>query len=241
MMRDKQREYLEKARDLRSQDAAVAGLAAAVEAARIRVAEVKSKNRSELQNERVEVENQYLKLQQDWAKQEHRTGLLELRAPTDGVAKDMATHTIGTVVSPGTVLLSLVPDTESLVAEVSVHNDDVGFIYPGQKVKLKLATFPFQKYGMLDGEVVTVAADASEGEEGQHAAGREAASQDKPAGKVYRAIVSLSGQRLVAAGTEHKLIAGMQVVAEVNEGRRSVIEYLMSPLRKAVHESGRER
>lgn len=240
VMRDKQREYLEKARDLRSQRAAVAALDAAVDVARKQLAEITSKYRSDLQAERVEIEGQYRKLEQDWAKQERRTGLLELRAPQDGVAKDLATHTIGTVVSPGTVLLSLVPSRESLVAEVMVRNDDVGFIHPHQKVKLKLATFPFQKYGMLDGEVQTVAPDT--GENGEAAGGaNNKAHTDRAAGQVYRAIVAVKRQALVADGVSHPLVAGMQVIAEINQGQRTVMEYLLSPLRKTVQESGRER
>jgi len=61
---------------------------------------------------------------------------------------------------PGTVLLSLVPQSEPLVAEVSIENKDIGF-GEGQPVRLKLAAYPFQKYGMLEGVVKTVSADSS--------------------------------------------------------------------------------
>jgi HlyD family secretion protein len=240
VMRDKQREYLEKARDLRSQQAVVASLGAAVEAARRQVAESASKYRSDLQAERSEIEGQYRKLEQDWAKQQRRSDLLELTAPQDGVAKDLATHTAGTVVSPGTVLLSLVPDREALVAEVMVRNDDVGFIHPGQTVKLKLAAFPFQKYGMLDGQVRTLAADSGDGGETARA-GRETPGAERAGTQVYRALIALDRQSLQADGARHTLVAGMQVVAEINQGRRSVMEYLLSPLQKTVQESGRER
>ena len=162
-MQDKQREYLEKARDLKAQESTLASLEAAVAASGKQVEQVTSKYRSDLQNERIDAEGQYRKLQQDWVKQDHKTGLLELKAPQAGIAKDLATHTAGTVVSPGTVLLTLVPDNEPLIAEVMVRNDDVGFVYPQQKVKLKLATYPFQQYGMLDGEIMTIGADASDG------------------------------------------------------------------------------
>jgi HlyD family secretion protein len=78
------------------------------------------------------------------------------------MVKDLATHTAGTVVSPGTVLLTLVPNNEPLVAEVWVTNLDAGFVVPKQTVKLKLVAFPFQQYGMLDGIVGHVGADASD-------------------------------------------------------------------------------
>ncbi|MCA3085524.1 MAG: HlyD family efflux transporter periplasmic adaptor subunit, partial [Rhodocyclaceae bacterium] len=74
------------------------------------------------------------------------------------MVKDIASHTIGTVVNPGTILLTIVPIDEPLIAEVQVKNADSGFIFPTQKVRIKISTFPFQKYGMVDGEVTHVGA-----------------------------------------------------------------------------------
>jgi len=238
---DKQREYLEKSRDLRAQESTLASLQAAVAASGKQVEQVSSKYRSDLHNERIDAEGQYRKLQQDWIKQEHKTGLLELRAPQAGIAKDLATHTVGTVVSPGTVLLLLVPDHEPLIAEVMVKNEDVGFTYPQQKVKLKLSAYPFQQYGMLDGQVMTIGADASDGGS-QAQPGKDSSSKNNPpATQIYKALISLDTQQLSAHGKEFKLVPGMQVVAEINEGQRSVMQYLLSPLQKTVQESGRER
>ena len=78
----------------------------------------------------------------------YRAAAVELRAPQAGMVKDLATHTLGTVVSPGTVLLTLVPAGEELQADVLVRNLDVGFVHVGQPVKVKIATYPFQKYGI---------------------------------------------------------------------------------------------
>lgn len=240
-VRDKQRDYVEKSRDLKTQESTLASLEAAVSAAGKQVAGLTSKYRSELQNERIDAEGQYRKFQQDMIKQEHKTGLLELKAPQAGIAKDLATHTPGTVVSPGTVLLSLVPDNEPLVAEVMVKNDDVGFVYPNQKVKLKLAAYPFQHYGMLDGEVLTVGADASEEQQQSQGQGSNKNSEKTAPTMIYKALVSLGTQRLAVDGDQYKLVPGMQVIAEINQGKRSVLEYLLSPLQRTVRESGRER
>lgn len=106
--------------------------------------------------------SQLHKLQEELGKQQRRTGLMELKAPQAGIVKDLATHTAGTVAAPGTILMTLVPVNEPLVAEVWVSNDDVGFVRQGQPVKLKLMTFQFQKYGMVQGKVRQVSADASE-------------------------------------------------------------------------------
>lgn len=68
--------------------------------------------------------------------------------------------------------MTLVPKDEALRAEVWVRNDDIGFVREQQPVKLKLAAFTFQKYGMVKGTVTHLSADASE----QAAAAPEATS-----------------------------------------------------------------
>jgi hemolysin D len=236
-VRDKQREYLEKAQDLRAQKSTVASLEAAINQAKKQIDMITSKYRSDLRNERMDAEGQYRKLGQDWAKQEHKNELLELRAPQAGIVNDLATHTVGTVVSPGTVLLSIVPENEPLIAEISVKNDDVGFVYPKQKVKVKLAAYPFEEYGMLDGEVIHIGPDASTPD----AQGKDGNTNKQQQPSIYKAIVALDQQTLDADGKQHKLVAGMQVVAEINQGRRTVMQYLLSPVTKTFDESGHER
>ncbi len=240
MVRDKQREYLEKAQDLRAQESTVASLDAAINQAKKQIDMITSKYRSDLRTERMDAEGQYRKLGQDWVKQEHKNRLLELRAPQAGIINDLATHTVGTVVSPGTVLLSIVPEHEALVAEISVKNDDVGFVYPKQKVKLKLAAYPFEEYGMLDGEVIHIDPDASAPEQ-QAKNSNPNKSQQQQTPSIYKAIVSLDQQTLDTEGKQHKLVAGMQVVAEINQGRRTVMQFLLSPVTKTFQESGHER
>jgi hemolysin D len=239
-VRDKQREYLEKSQDLSAQESTVASLEAAVNQAKKQIDQITSKYRSDLQNERMEAEGQHRKLQQDWVKQEYKNGLLELKSPQAGIVKDLATHTIGTVVSPGTVLLSVVPENEPLVAEVMIKNDDVGFVYLQQKVKVKLAAYPFEKYGMLDGEVTQIGPDASDSNAQQTAGqSRDKSAQNQPS--IYKAIISFKNQALEVEDEKFKLVPGMQVVAEINQGSRTVMQYLLSPVQKTLYDSGRER
>ena len=235
-VRDKQREYLEKAQDLRAQEATVVSLEAAVNQAQKQIDQTTSKYHSDLQNERVDAEGQYRTLQQDWIKQEHKTRLLELKAPQAGIVKDLVTHTIGTVVSPGTVLLSIVPENEPLVAEIMVKNDDVGFVYLHQKVKVKLTPYPFEEYGMLDGEVTRIEADSDTDNQSSQPKDKQ---QAQPS--AYKAIISIDSQFLEAGGRKLKLVPGMQVVAEINQGRRSVLKYMLAPVSKTLDESGHER
>lgn len=235
---DKTRARIEAEQELAAQRHAVVGLKASFEQARRKIAQINSTYRSQLQNERVEAEAQHHKLRQDNDKQLHRHELLELKAPQAGIIKDLATHTAGTVVQPGTILMTLVPVNEPMQAEVMVSNLDAGFVQPGQPARLRFVTYPFQKYGMADGKVLHVSPDAAEPNEfGKAARGSETA----PVMAGYRTLVALELPYLEADGRRYRLSPGMQVAAEIHLGTRTVLEYLLSPVRRIAHEAGRER
>ncbi len=141
MVLDKQRSRIENEQDLRAQQFNIASLQATISQSEKRIAQITSNYHQQLQNERVEAEAQLHKLGQEWDKQQHRNALLELRAPQAGIVKDLATHTQGTVVAPGTVLLTLVPHNEPLLAEIWVNNVDSGFVEVNQTVKVKLEAY----------------------------------------------------------------------------------------------------
>jgi len=239
---EKQRERIEKEHDLRTQEHTIRSNQALISQAQKKIAQITADNRRQLQAERVESMGQLEKVRQELAKQQYRHDLLELKAPDDGVVKDLATHTPGTVVTPGTILMTLVPREEPLQAEVWISNEDIGFVRPNQPVKVKLSAFSFQKYGMLDGTVEQVSADASEnqGQGGTIDATTSAPPKDLSRLR-YKTLVALSTQQLTADNQAHKLTPGMQVSAEIKLGTRSVLEYLFSPVTKAFQEAGRER
>jgi hemolysin D len=145
---------------------------------------------------------------------------MDIRAPADGVVKDLAVTSVGAVVQAGALLMNIVPKEEPLLAEVMLGNDDAGFVAIGQKVQLK-----------IEGRVTHIGADASESRQGQ---GAQAPS--------YRALVRLARQRFDAAQDEALTLApGMLVVAEIHQGDRTVLEYLLSPVQKVAAEAARER
>lgn len=235
---DKEREKIEKEQDYHAQKSTVLGLNSAVEASRKRLAQLSSNDKSQLENERSDTQSQYKRLVQEWGKNVYKSSLLELKAPQSGIIKDLATHTQGSVVSPGTVLMSLVPHNDPLQVEVMIKNEDVGFVRPGQKVKVKLVAYPFQKYGMIEGEVIHVGADAIQSAQ---QAPQDASNPAAPITMTYKALIQLTIQELEVDGNRLKLTPGMQTIAEIHLGRRTVMEYLLSPVQKAWQESGRER
>lgn len=234
MAMERQRLYIENEQDLRAQGHTIASLETMVAQSQRRIAQLVSGYRQQLQSERVEAAAQRHRLLQDLNKQRYRAGLLELRAPQAGIVKDLATRTPGTVVAPGTILLTLVPQGEPLVAEAWISNADAGFVRVDQKARIKVAAYPFQKYGMIEGAVRQIGADAQEKTEGSSTA----RSLPEPA---YRTLISLENGHLDGHDRRHALVPGMLITAEIHLGTRGVWEYLLSPLQRVRHEAGRER
>jgi hemolysin D len=243
---EKQRDLLEKSRDLDAQRSTVAALGATIAAQQQRIRQLESTYRNDLRKELADVRARIAQLQPALEKTRYKESLMSLHAPQDGVIKDLATTTVGAVVEPGTVLLTLVPEGEPLYADISVRNEDIGFTQVGQTAQIKLAAYPFQKYGMLSGTVIHLSADAAEtGKQDGGRAGLISSASDSGAAPnvaFYKARVELDRQALRSpTGKELALTPGMQVVAEINQGKRTVLEYLLSPVGKAVREAGRER
>ena len=121
-----------------------------------------------------------------------------------------------------------------------MSNEDIGFVRKGQPVKLKFAAFPFQKYGMVEGTVEHVSADSADSNTtGGTSPNEKPQARSQPL--VYKALITLKSMSLEMDGERFALNAGMQTNAEILLGTRTVMEYLLSPVRKAWHEAGRER
>jgi len=242
-MEGKQREFIENDQELKSQEARVASLSSSVDGAREQLNELSSKSRSDLQNERIEAAADRDKLAQEMLKQVHKIGLLELRATGAGIVKDLATHTVGTVVASGTVLLSIVPENEPVVAEVMIRNEDIGFVHSDQPVKVKVASYAFQRYGMLEGRVRQIWPDSSDSD----SRGRSDSTSDstqsgnEASGGHFKALIDLKAQKLTSPASELRLMSGMRVVVEINQGKQTVMQYLLSPILKVAQEGARER
>jgi hemolysin D len=232
---EKSREAIEKERDLEAQRATVSSLQAAISAHDKRIAQIESEYTSDLNQKRLEIVAELNRLKQQESKLTFQGGLLELRAPQAGVVKDLATTTVGAVVEPGTVLVSLVPKNEPLLAEVLIENKDVGFVAVNQPVRLKLAAYQFQKYGFLEGTVKTIGADSTAPRE-RSESGAQSGEQEL----AFKALIEFDSQRL-QLHPNLSLAAGMQVSAEIVQGKRTVLEYLLSPVQRVASEAAMER
>ncbi|MGH8688877.1 MAG: HlyD family type I secretion periplasmic adaptor subunit, partial [Burkholderiales bacterium] len=103
------------------------------------------------------------------------------------------------------------------------------------------AAFQFQKYGMVEGVVRQMSADATEAPSA-NTRSDALGGRDRPMGPLaYRTRVDLKSQALMVDGATYPLSAGMQVSGEINLGTRTILEYVLSPVQKAWQEAGRER
>ncbi|WP_457383468.1 HlyD family efflux transporter periplasmic adaptor subunit [Rhodanobacter sp. TND4EL1] len=110
--------------------------------------------------------------------------------------------------------------------EATVLNQDIGFVRPGQRATIKVESFPYTRYGYLEGVVESVTHDAI---------------QDEKLGLIYRARVKMKKAELLVDGVKVRLTSGMALTAEIKTGKRRVIDYILDPLRQGVDESMRER
>ena len=143
-----------------------------------------------------------------------------LKAPVSGTIYSIKA-TRGPV-QAGEELLSILPDGEELMLEVKVLNRDIGFIREGMKAKVKMATFPFQEFGTIDGEVVKVSPNAI---------------VDKELGLVFPTRIKLSKHALKVRGKDVALTPGMTATGEIVTGRKSILTFVIEPVTRKFSEA----
>jgi hemolysin D len=188
-------------------------------------------------------------LQQEVVKARQHAELQVLTAPVAGTVQQLAVHTVGGVVTPAQALMVVVPGDSRLEIEAMVPNRDIGFVRVGQRAEIKIDTFNFTRYGLLQGEVLTVSQDAiardrAGGDKSGDKSGTGAESDSsEPKGQelLYAARVSLDSTQMEVEDRMVNLTPGMAVTVEIKTGSRRVIEYLLSPLMRYKQAALRER
>ncbi len=166
-------------------------------------------------------EQRIAELENNLAKAKRALEQTTIIAPVDGTILVLNTRTIGGVVNVAEQIAQIVPDNDLLYVDVTLDNQDVGFVRVGQRVVIKVATYPFQRYGYLEGTVENISPDAI---------------QDEKKGLVYKAKVKLSGANS-SKKNRLKLLPGMSVSAEITTGKRRIIEFFLDPLMTHVDDS----
>ena len=221
-----EQQRIETERDLAALRERYRSLGAAIAETEARQRAGRAEFRRDLLDRLTELRARIATLDQEIAKAKNRTGRQRLRSPIDGVVQELAVHTIGGVVTPAQTLMKIVPRSRALEIKAWIENKDIGFVHEGQSVEIKVKTFPFTRYGTLEGVITDVSDDAV---------------TDEDKGLVHAARVQLADDSMHIDGRELHLIPGMAVTVEVKTGKRRLIEFLLSPLLRYREESLRER
>lgn len=223
---DKTRERIELERDLATQRARLAEAQSVLRESEQAKAAYRAETLRQLNDRNALATTKRQQLQADHSKASQRERLTQLTAPVSGVIQQLAIHTAGGVVTSAQPLMIVVPDSALVTAEVTVANQDIGFVNAGQAAEVKLETFPYTKYGTVGARVDVVTADAV---------------TDEKKGSYYPAILTLSQKAMDIDGKRIPLSPGMNITAEIKTGQRRIIEFLLSPVQRAGSESLRER
>lgn len=133
----------------------------------------------------------------------------------------------GQAVSDEFAMASLWPAGAPLQAHLYAPSSALGFVRPGQPVRLRLQAFPYQKYGWLDGTVRQVAQAPAQATELATLPLARSGGTSQP---LYRIVVTLSAQAMRAGGQAQPLQPGMQLDADIQLERRRLIEWVLEPL-----------
>jgi adhesin transport system membrane fusion protein len=139
----------------------------------------------------------------------------EVRAPIAGTVNKLYVSTIGAVVQPGETMIELVPVGDTLLVEAFVDPKDIAFLRPGQPARVKLTAYDYSIYGALDGRVETISADALEQEDGE---------------RLYRITVRTRSDALGAEKGSLPIIPGMVAEVDVLGEKRTIMDYILSPI-----------
>ncbi|MBD2034910.1 HlyD family type I secretion periplasmic adaptor subunit [Phormidium sp. FACHB-592] len=165
------------------------------------------------QEEQASVEGQ---LAQAKKQQERET----IAAPFDGTVYNVKA-TRGPV-QTGEELVSIVPKDENIVLEVKILNRDIGFIKEGMRAKVKLATFSYQEFGIVEGKVIGVSPNAI---------------VEKDVGLVFPTRIRLNKRAVDVRGQSVNFTPGMQATAEIVTRKKSVLDFMIEPITRRFSEA----
>lgn len=151
------------------------------------------------------------------------------RAQTPGIVKNVRVTTIGGVVRAGEEIMQIIPTGDDLVIEAKVLPTDISRVSVGQKAAIRLDPYDSSIFGAVDGDVIYVSADTMKDEGGENAG--------EPYYRIH--VRPLSNQ--TETGLKVEILPGMTAQVDVKAGERTLLAYLLKPLRKTMSDALRER
>lgn len=151
---------------------------------------------------------------------------LELRSPVRGLVNESKVTTIGSVLGKGETVLSIIPLDDELVVETKIHPRDIGNIQAGQQVNVKISAFDYSRFEVVPGWLHRISASSFTDQDGK---------------QFYKARIKLD-KSYVGDNPEHNaILPGMGVMADIITGDKTIMDYLLKPIRNAVSTAFSER
>jgi adhesin transport system membrane fusion protein len=215
-------ESLELQKELSSVEGQLAEAESAIKRLKATLDEEKSKKTSLSVNEAEEIKSnlndarkELGELTERLAKFSDTSQRTQIRAPVEGVVMMVYVHSRGEVVSPGGIVLSMVPGNDTMLAEVKLPVSEIGFAKMGQPARLQLAATVSRGFAPISGKVVYISPDAL-------------TQENKPP---YFTVRIATSERAFSNGAQkYQLTPGVSVSAAIITGRRTVLMYLLDPL-----------
>lgn len=148
-----------------------------------------------------------------------------IRAPVDGIVKNLRYHTIGGVIGPGDPIMEIVPVNDNVVIEARLRPEDSGIVELGQPVRIKVSAYDFVRFGTLSGTLSYIGADSVADEEGN---------------TYFQVMVTPDRAYLGDEPGEFPIRPGMTAIVDIRTGNRTVLEFLLKPVMRLRYDSLRE-
>lgn len=194
-----------------------------------RLANVDAAYQKDIMTSLVESRKDYYAFEEEIKKAEEDSRMATIVAPVDGRVNELAVHTIGGIVTDAQSLMSIVPEGTEMELEVWADNKDIGFIKIDQIAEVKIDTFNFQKFGVVEAVVAEISPDAFTD------------NRDLERDKKFRLLLTLNKESVQVHDEEVGLMPGMNVTAEIKIREKKIIDFFLDPFRKYTSEALRER
>lgn len=208
-------------------DAAIARAKTRIGEIQLQIISIDENARTEAQRELSLVDTKMSEFKDRRTAIEDRLARTDIRAPISGTVNELNIHTIGGVITPAEVLVTIVPENAKLKVEVRLAPVSIDQVSVGQLARLRFSAFNQRTTPELNGQVVHVS---------------PATSRDPTTGEAYYlGDVSVSPEELAKLGGDGILLPGMPVEVYVSTEERTAMSYLVKPLTDQFNRAFRER
>jgi len=191
----------------------------------LQIAQLDKDRRTEVLTDLLDTEGKLAKLAEQRLALEDQIEHLDIRAPVDGIVHQLATHTIGGLLSPGETAMNIVPTRDMLTVDMRIKPNDVDQVSIGQAARLRFSAFNQRTTSEIEGRIESLSPDVSVNEQ---------------TGETwYSARIAISPQERSKLG-ELALIPGMPVEAYIKAEPRTALAYIIKPISDQMERAMRE-